>query len=99
MPIYVPIVMYALRLFIKNYIVTSQFHGRYRSLSVCKISFLNFLWLMRIRQSKLKKKKNKMKNCENELPVLVIFRTPIFLPLSADDRLSEYYHGNANVWE
>ena len=79
MAIYVPIVMYCLRLFI---VVLQELH----SLQTCNFSIPWSLWIsistqsfisqyplvIEIRWSKLKKKKKnnnnkKMKNCENEL--------------------------------
>ena len=78
MVIYVPIVMYCLRLFI---VVLQELH----CLQTCNFPIPWSLWIststqsfvsqlcpvIEIRESKLKKKKkknnNKMKNCENEL--------------------------------
>ena len=74
MVIYVPIVMYCLRLFI---VVLQELH----CLQTCNFPTPWSLWIsistqsfvsqlcpvIEIRESKLKKKKNKMKNCENEL--------------------------------
>ena len=79
MAIYVPIVMYCLRLFI---VVLQELHCLQTCnfpipwslwISICTQSFISQLPLViEIRWSKLKKKKNnnnnkeKMKNCENE---------------------------------
>ena len=69
MAIYVPIIMYCLRLFI---VVLQELH----CLQICSLwlsirtqSFVSQLCqVIEIRKSKLKKKKKKkMKNCENEL--------------------------------
>ena len=81
MAIYVPIVMYCLRLFI---VVLQELHCLQTCnfpipwslwISICTQSFISQLPLViEIRRSKLKKKKKKkknnkekMKNCENEL--------------------------------
>ena len=81
MAIYVPIVMYCLRLFI---VILQELHCLQTCnfpipwslwISICTQSFISQLPLViEIRRSKLKKKKNnnnnnkeKMKNCENEL--------------------------------
>ena len=41
--------------------------GCHGFLSVCKVSFLNSVWFFEIRELKLKKNNNKMKDSENEL--------------------------------
>ena len=74
MVIYVPIVMYCLRLFYKNYIVYKHIPWSLW-ISISTQSFVSQLCpVIEIRESKLKKKKkknnnnnNKIKNCENEL--------------------------------
>ena len=86
MAIYVPIVMYGLRLFYKNYIVlpticeTCLFHGHYGYLN----SFVSQLCsVIEIHELKLKKNNNKMKNSKNELVSRLsdfghFWSTPIF---------------------
>ena len=78
MAIYVPIVMYCLRLFI---VVLQELHCLQTCnfpipwslwISICTQSFIQLPLVIEIRWSKLKKKNNnnnnnKMKNCENEL--------------------------------
>ena len=66
MLIYVPIVMYGLKLFIvyRNF-NTTLYNGRHGVLSVCKVSFLNSVHFFEVCWLKLKKK-NTTKNCENE---------------------------------